>query len=68
MVFKIYGWHTGTFQVGHQPKKKSIKNGQINRKDEQWAETNKKSIFRFFFTYEVDFVLKKLTNFEPCPN
>ena len=51
IVFKIYGWHTGTFQVGHQPKKKSFKNGQINRKDEQWAETKKKQFSNFFLTY-----------------
>ena len=63
IVFKIYGWHTGTFQVGHQPKKKSFKNGQINRKDEQWAETKKKSIFWFFFWQMIEFVPKKIDQF-----
>ena len=46
------------FEACHQPKwiKKSLKSGQIYRKDAQWAETNEKSTLRFLFLYREKFI------------
>ena len=57
IVFTIYD-DTSGFSSLSPIKKKTFKSDQIYRKDDQWAETNEKSILPFFFlVFEILLIL-----------
>ena len=68
-IFWVFFWAVRhlDLQVSDRPKK-SFKSGQICRKDAQWAETNEKSIFRYYFPSYRENLSKIYSFFGPCCN